>query len=113
MSQKLTSFLNIQETLSQSFILLHNNPEKVLWIDLNASKEFGFKAIVFYITSSKTISEECWPSANTIQPILFFFRLLAPAKRNFWLIELEIAGFVWVVKKVRHIIESSKSNIII
>ena len=82
-------------------------------MDLDAFKEFGFGAIVFYTTSGKTISKGRWPSANTIQPIFFLSRLLASAERNYWPTELEIAGFVWVVKKVRHIIKSSKSNIII
>ncbi len=111
--QELTSFLSIQEALSWPSTLVHYNPEKILWIDLDASKEFGFGAMVFHTTSGETISEERWPSANTIQPILFLSRLFAPAEKNYWPTELELASFVWVVKKVRHIIESSKSSVII
>ena len=92
---------------------MHHNPKKILWIDLDASKEFGFGAIVFYTASDEAILEGRWPSASAIQPIFFFFRPLTSAERNYWSTELEIAGFVWVVKKVRHIIESSKSNVII
>ena len=32
---------------------------------------------------------------------------------NYWPMELEIAGFVQVVKKVRHLIESSWARVII
>ena len=92
---------------------MHHDPEKVLWIDLDASKEFGFGAIVFHTASNKVLLEGRWPSTTLVQPILFLSRLFTSAKRNYWPIELEIAGFVWVVKKVRHIIESSKSNVII
>lgn len=34
-------------------------------------------------------------------------------ERDYWPIEIEIAGCVWVVKKVKHITKSSKSNVII
>lgn len=99
--------------MSQPSTLVHHDPEKVLWIDLDASKEFGFGAIVFHTTSNKALSEGRWPSTTSVQLILFLSRLLTSTEQNYWPIELEIAGFVWVVKKVRHIIESSKSNVII
>lgn len=105
--------MSIQEALSQLSILVHHNSEKILWIDLNAFKKFGFGAIIFHTTPSEAIPEERWLSANTIQPILLLSRLLAPAEKNYWPTKLKIAGFVWVMKKIRHIIESSKSNVII
>ena len=92
---------------------MHHNPNKVLWIDLDASKEFGFGAILFHIISSEAMPEGRWPSVATIQPVFFLSRLLTLAERNYWPTELEITGFVWVVKKVRHIIESSKSSVTI
>lgn len=92
---------------------MHYNPEKVLWIDLDASKEFGFGAIVFHTTTNETLPEGRWPSTTLVQPVLFLSRLLTLAERNYWPTELEIAGFVWIVKKVRHIIESSRAKVII
>ena len=111
--QELASFLSIQEALDQPSTLVHHNPEKILWIDLDAFKKFGFGAIVFHIAFGEAIPEGYWPSASAIQLILFFSRYLTPAERNYWPTELKIAGFVWVVKKVRHIIELSKANVII
>lgn len=35
----------------------------------------------------------------------FFFRMLTLAKKNYWLIKIEIVGFIWVVKKIRHMIK--------
>lgn len=111
--QELASFKSIQEALSQPSTLVLHDPDKVLWINLDASKEFGFGAIVFHTISNEAILEGRWPSATNIEPVLFLSRLLAPTKRNYWPTELEIAGFVWVVKKVRHIIESPKASVII
>ena len=99
--------------MSQLSTLIHHDPGKILWIDLDASKEFGFGVIIFHTAANKALSEGHWPFTTLVQPILFFFRLLTSAERNYWPTELEIAGFVWVVKKVRHIIKLSKSSVII
>lgn len=111
--QKLASFQSIQEALSQPATLVHHDLEKILWIDLDMSKEFGFGAIVFHTAANETLLEGRWPSTTLVQPVLFLSRLLTLAKKNYWPTELEIAGFVWVIKKVRHIIESSKAKVII
>ena len=99
--------------MSQPSTLVHHNPEKIFWIDLEASKEFGFGAIIFHTAANETLSERRWPSTTSVQPVLFLSRLLTPVKRNYWPTELEIAGFVWVVIKMRHIIESSRAKVII
>ena len=38
---------------------------------------------------------------------MFLSRMLTSAEKDYWPTELGIAGFVWTVKKVRHLIESS------
>ena len=48
-----------------------------------------------------------------MQPILFLFRLLTAAKKNYWPTKLEIVGFVWVIKKLRHLVELSCVRVII
>lgn len=93
-AQELTSFLSIQEALSQPTTLVHHDPKKTLWIDLDASKEFGFRAIVFHTASNEIMPEGQWPSASTIQPVLFLSRLFTLAETNYWPTELEIASFV-------------------
>ena len=55
--QELASFLSIQEALSRPSTLVYHNPDKVLWIDLDASKEFGFGAILFHTISGKVMPE--------------------------------------------------------
>lgn len=81
--QELTFFLSIQEALSQLSTLVYHNPDKVFWIDLDASKEFGFGAIIFHTISNEAIPEERWPYATIIQPIYFLSKFLAPVERNY------------------------------
>ncbi len=69
--------------MSQPSTLVHHDPNKVLWIDLDTSKEFGFGAIVFHTISNKAIPERRWPSTTNIWPVFFLSRLLAPAEKNY------------------------------
>ena len=48
-----------------------------------------------------------------VELILFLSRLLTTAETNYWPTELKIAGFVWVIKKARHLVESSLGQVII
>lgn len=73
---------------------MHHNPDKVLWINLDASKEFGFGAVAFYDTEGSSLTEGRWPSKTSMQPILFLSRLLTQVEKNYRPTELEIAGFV-------------------
>lgn len=45
---------------------------------------------------------------TNVQPIMFMSKLLNTAESNYWPTELEVAGIVWAVKKIRHLIESSE-----
>lgn len=55
--QELASFLLIQDAWNQLLTLIYHDPKKVLWIDLDTSKEFGFRVIVFHTVSNKALLE--------------------------------------------------------
>ena len=44
---------------------------------------------------------------------MFLSRMLTATEKNYWPTELEITGFVWTIKKVRHLIESSMHPVVI
>jgi hypothetical protein len=50
---------------------------------------------------------------HRVQPILFLSKLLIRAESRYWPTELKIACLVWAVRKVRHIIFSSKLGTIV
>ncbi len=110
--RELAAFDALQLALSQPTTLVHHNPDRLLWIDLDASKEFGFGAVAFH-TAEDGLHEAKWLSSTSMQPILFLSRLLTAAEKNYWPTELEIADFVWVIKKLRHLVESSRASVII
>ena len=87
------SFDSLQTALAQPTLLAYFNPSRKLWIDLDASKEFGFGAIVFHVKEDMKMDGK-WPARAAIEPVIFLSRLLTPAEKNYWPTELEIAGFV-------------------
>ena len=105
------SFYELQSALSKPSVLAHFNPQSKLWIDLDASKEFGFGAVLFHVKDDADDAK--WPARTAMQPIMFLSRLLTDAEKNYWPTELEIAGFVWVLKKVRHLVESCRHPVIV
>ena len=108
---ELTSFECLQDELSKPSLLVHFNPDRVLWIDLDASKEFGFGVQVFHVKGEAP--KEKWPARSQIEPIMYLSRLLTSAERSYWPTELEVAGFVWTIKKIRHLVESSRYKVVI
>ena len=136
--EELKSFTTLQDILSRPSYLIHFNPYWVLYIDIDASKDFGFGIVVYHDweeasdaeTSRKASgkelkqgSERSEGSSSTgytttktrvkIRPIMFLSRLLTDAEKNYWPTELEVAGLVWTVRKIRHLIESSKSRVVV
>ena len=94
--------------------------KRQLYVDLDASKEFGFGAHVYHSSEDKESrlsipanSGISSPKQKSQQPILFLSRLLTNAETRYWPTELEIAGLVWVVKKIRYMIEAATQPTII
>ncbi len=102
----------IQTALSKPRHLTHADVEKQLYGDIDASKEFGIGVMIYHVRD-ETDQTTLYPSRSNILPILFLSRQLKPAERNYWPTELEIAGIVFTIRKIRHMIESSKKPTIL
>ena len=50
--KELNSFHQLQKLFSLSSILHHHDEKRILYVDLDASKEFGFGAHIYYFTDS-------------------------------------------------------------
>lgn len=101
---EIRSFKDLQEAFSSPTFLIHFDSSRRLYIDLDASKEWGFAAIIYHV---KGDPDGLFPRTD-VQPIMFLSKMLNQAEQNYWPTELEVAGIVWVIKKVRHMVESTK-----
>ena len=102
--EELEAFRDLQSAFRSPTFLVHYDRNRQLYVDLDASKVWGFAAIVYH-RSNDTDTRR-----TAVQPIMFLSRNINTAERNYWPTELEVAGIVWVVKKVRHMIDSMEKS---
>lgn len=51
---QIQAFTNLKKALSRSSILIHFDPDRILYIDIDASHEFGFGVMLFMIRSKES-----------------------------------------------------------
>ena len=96
----------LQHALSKRRYLIHYNSARELFADIDASKETGMGGMIYHVKGD--IKPEEYPLRKNVEPIMFLNRLLTAAKTRYWPTELELAAIVWVTRKIRHLIETSK-----
>jgi hypothetical protein len=101
----------IQFALSKSRHLTHANMKKQLYEDVDVSKEFEINVMIYHLKDETSFTTYSFKS--NILFILFLNRQLKSAEKNYWSTELEIADIVFIIRKIRHMIESFKKSIII
>ena len=111
---KIKTFNTLQILLSKLFYLIHANTKRSLYVDLDASKEFDFDAMIYHVKEiwlRKTFSKAEYSSRIAIESILFLSRLLTLVETRYWSIELELVDIVWVLKKIRHLVEAANFDL--
>ncbi|KAJ5978246.1 hypothetical protein N7501_001588, partial [Penicillium viridicatum] len=87
--------------------LVHWDDSGQAYIDVDASQQTGFGVVIYHIKENYQHKDPAKPPpAAATEPIMFVSRLLTPAEKNYWATELE------TIKKVRHLIETAKKQVI-
>ena len=105
-------FKLIQVSLSKSTFLMHFNVIKQLYVDLDSNKD-EIDDIIYYVRNKQSNNSSEYSFKKDVQSILFFSRLLTLIETRYWLIELKIIDFVWVLRKIRHLMRFFKHSIIV
>ncbi|KAI0996569.1 hypothetical protein K3495_g11613 [Podosphaera aphanis] len=103
--EELASFESIQRAFRQTSMLVHLDPKKRLYTDLDSSAK-GIGAMVYH-------SLEDPPMLKSSKPIMFLSRLWKSTEARYWPTEKEIAGLCLIVQKIRHFIEASEFSTVI
>jgi hypothetical protein len=116
--KQLLSFQGVKDALTGPNTLTHFDTSVPLIIRMDASKERGYGAM---ITQIPTWSFSEKQKADTVldptaedydykleKPICFLSKRLNRHEQNYWPTELEVAGLVWTVRKIRHLVEDSE-----
>lgn len=111
------SFQAIKDALAKHTTLYYFNVDKCLFIDFDVSG-YGIGVTVYQITDealSKIQDKEgnlsTFPPRTVIRPIAFISRTLSDAEKKYWPTEMEIAGFVWSLRKTRHWVDACKTTV--
>jgi hypothetical protein len=110
---EITSFQIIKDALCSPNILVHHDQKLPLLVYVDSSVEGGFAAAVHQVPKEemdkKNLSVEDIlhgrHDRKLEHPVTYLSRMLNKHEVNYWPTELEIAGIVWTMQKIRHLIE--------
>lgn len=114
-SKELEAFRELQSIISKGLFLHHQDTKKPLLINVDASKEYGFGAMVYqaredwagYATSDFSSP----PPRTKTCPIMFLSRSLQGGEARFHPTDMELACIVWVLRKIKVYVELSPRTI--
>ena len=109
---KYQSYKYLQIRFSKSSLLIHFETMKSTFINVDVSKKRNFEIMIFHVQNDFE-ENDIIIIKNEIQFIMFFSKILIDAETRYWLIELKMVGVVWIVKKIRHMIESCRKSLMI
>ena len=110
--REMKSFQDIQLVLFRSVFLIHFDAKRQLYIDLDFSKKEDIEAMMYHVRENKLSFTE-YSVKRCVQSILFFNRFLTSIEIRYWSTKLKIVGLVWMLRKIRHLVEFSKQFAII
>lgn len=110
---EIDSYNMLQRLFTRPENLTHFDPAKRLFVDCDSSLETGHGAYAYHVKDEQQITASRPPGPKSQLPILFLSRGLTDAERRYWSAELEMAGLVWTVKRLRYYIEASHHTTIV
>ena len=110
-SRELIVFATLQSLLFRLFYLIHVNNKRQLYVNLDVNKKFEFDAMIYHV--KQTWQETKYSSRSSIEPILFLSRLAISTKSRYWSTKLKLTDIVWVLKKIKHLVEVVDLNLLI
>ena len=108
---KIIAFKDLQKIFISSIFLTHYNKLRRLYVDLNAFKQWSFAAMIYHVLNN--FSDDITFSRIAMQSIMFLNKCFNDVERNYWFIELKITDIVWIIKKIRYMVESIEMSSII
>ena len=111
-NDKINVFETFQKNLFKSIYLIHFDFAKQLYADLNFN-DADMSVMIYHVKSKSNFEFSKYFFQNCVQSIIFLSRLLTSIESRYWFTELELTEFVWILRKIRHLMKSTKILIII
>ena len=116
LKNEIVVYETLQIVFNQSIFLIYFNFDKILFINVDASKKLKFDIVIYYVKYKKKYREtnKLLIARNDMKFILFFSKYLTNVENCYWFTKLKIIDLIWFVRRIKHIIEIFvKSSIII
>ena len=111
-NDELDAFISVQESFANPRFLVHFDYNRHFFIDLDSSHAYGVGTMAYHVKNYDP-STAGYPARDDIEPVLFLSKMLNQAESHYWPTELEVAGLVWTIRRLRHLIEASKHPVIV
>ena len=110
------SYEQLQKAFSRQKFLFHFDSTRTLYADIDASKVYEFETMIYHIAENSK-KNNCDDSNKIsrldVQFILFLSKMLNDVEKKYWSTEFEIVALVWIIRKIRHMIETATKIIVI
>lgn len=111
----LHSFNAVKQALCSNTVLIHHDTRLPLLIDVDSSVGGGYAAAVHQVPKA-TMDKENLSSEDILngrysrkleRPVTYISKMLNKHEVHYWPTELEIAGIVWTIQKLCHLVEGT------
>ena len=102
--EKRVVFRDLQIAFASSIFLIHFDRKRQFYINLNVFKQWDLITIIYHVLNDSL--NDVTYSRTVIQSIMFFSRCLNDVEKNYWSTKLKIIDIVWIIRKIKHMIES-------
>ena len=112
-SLKIEFFRIFQFLLFKFSYLVHHDSKRQTFVDFDVNKKFELDVIIYHVKSFANWDDIDYSFRKSIELILFFNRLFISVETRYWSIELKLTDIVWMLKKIKHFIDSFALSIVI
>ena len=113
-------FYQLQNFFLWSMIFYYFNFKLQLFINFDVLKKFEIDEYIYHVfIDLKNFQDKFFNKKNfhskksEMKLIIFFNRKFINAETRYWSIEMKIAALVWIIKKIKHFIETTEHFIVI
>ena len=114
-NKEFKTFYQLQNLFLRPMIFYHFDFKLQLFINFDVSKKFGIDRHVYHVFidlkyfQNKFLNKKNpYSKKNEMKLIMFLSHELINAETRYWPTEMKIAALVWIIKKIRHLIETTE-----
>ena len=100
----------LQKAFDKTKLFIHYDLIRITYIDVNVFKRRDFDVVIYHLKSDANLNNF---KQEKIQSIMFLNRMFIIVEKRYWSTKLKMIDLIWVMRKARHIIETSQHFIIV